>query len=87
MTEPFINVIIPTFNRSQELKRALKSVFVQDYPYFDVWVIDDGSTDKTSLVIEEFSTKKNLFELGNFKQVYDPPEKLEQSSFVVLSKF
>ncbi|MEE2744149.1 MAG: glycosyltransferase [Bdellovibrionota bacterium] len=60
MIEPFINVIIPTFNRSQELKRALKSVFAQDYPHFDVWVIDDGSTDNTPQVIEEFSTQKNL---------------------------
>ena len=60
MIEPFINVIIPTFNRSEELKRALRSVFAQDYPHFDVWVIDDGSTDNTPQVIEEFSTQKNL---------------------------
>ena len=54
---PFISVIIPTYNRAHELKRAVSSVLNQDYPHFDLWVIDDGSTDNTLEVIEDF--KKN----------------------------
>jgi glycosyltransferase involved in cell wall biosynthesis len=61
MERPFVNVIIPTFNRAKELQRALHSVFCQDYPHFDVWVIDDGSTDETSLMMNEFlSQNKRL---------------------------
>ena len=54
---PFISVIIPTYNRAHELKRAVSSVLNQDYSHFDLWVIDDGSTDNTLEVIEDF--KKN----------------------------
>ena len=39
------------------LKGAVSSVLNQDYPHFDLWVIDDGSTDNTLEVIEDF--KKN----------------------------
>ena len=53
---PFISVIIPTYNRAHELKRAVSSVLNQDYPHFDLWVIDDGSTDNT---LEVIGFKKN----------------------------
>ena len=52
--KPFISVIIPTYNRAKELKRAVESVLNQDYTNFDLWIIDDGSTDETSKLIEEF---------------------------------
>lgn len=42
-----ISVIIPTFNRSAMLQRALQSVLEQDHPSFEVIVVDDGSTDDT----------------------------------------
>ena len=58
----FISVIIPTYNRAHELKRAVSSVLNQDYPHFDLWVIDDGSTDNTLEVIEDF--KKNHLSKG-----------------------
>lgn len=52
-----VSVIIPTFNRQETLKRAILSVLKQTYQDFDLWIIDDGSTDRTE------ETVKNL--LGN----------------------
>lgn len=43
-----VSVIIPTFNRLEYLKRAVGSVRAQTYQNWDLWVIDDGSTDQTS---------------------------------------
>ncbi|MEO0336072.1 MAG: glycosyltransferase [Pseudomonadota bacterium] len=43
-----ISVIIPTFNRLSTLPRAVESVLDQSYRDFDLWVVDDGSTDGTS---------------------------------------
>jgi glycosyltransferase involved in cell wall biosynthesis len=43
-----VSVIIPTYNRLEVLKRAVASVEAQTYPHWDLWVIDDGSTDGTS---------------------------------------
>jgi len=44
---PKVSVIIPTFNRSQLLERALNSVLSQSFNDFEIIVIDDASTDKT----------------------------------------
>lgn len=49
---PLVSVIIPTYNRTKLIQRALKSAFDQTYPNFEVIVVDDGSTDQTVLQLE-----------------------------------
>lgn len=49
-----VSVIIPTFNRSQRIFKALHSVFLQTYPHKEVIVIDDGSTDDTKTLVKTF---------------------------------
>jgi glycosyltransferase involved in cell wall biosynthesis len=44
---PEVSVIIPTFNRSVMVRRALRSVLEQDHPDFEVIVVDDASSDDT----------------------------------------
>ncbi len=53
MTAP-VSVIIPTFNRSGPLQRALESVLGQTLAAQDVCVVDDGSTDDTRYVVERY---------------------------------
>ena len=66
--KPFISVIIPTYNRAKELKRAVESVLNQDYTNFDLWIIDDGSTDETSKLIEQFQRSLSK-EVKDFKPI------------------
>lgn len=42
-----VSVIIPTYNRSQMVTRAVSSVLFQTFKDFEVIVVDDGSTDDT----------------------------------------
>lgn len=44
---PSVSVIIPTFNRSRKLVRALRSVMKQRFRDYEVIVVDDGSSDDT----------------------------------------
>ena len=56
-----ISVIIPTYNREVTLERAIKSVLAQTHRNFELIVIDDGSTDNTSLIIDSYSGKIRYF--------------------------
>lgn len=51
-----LSVIIPTRNRAALLRMALQSLVAQTVPAqrFEVLVVDNGSTDSTRLVVEEF---------------------------------
>ena len=49
-----ISVIIPTYNRYELLKRALTSVYAQSYQPEEVIVVDDGSSDATCNIKNDF---------------------------------
>ena len=56
----FFSVIIPVFNRPDELRELLGSLTKQTYSTFDVLVIDDGSTSKADGVVADFSDKLSI---------------------------
>jgi len=55
-----ISVIIPTFNRSEQLVRALESIANQRAKPSEIIVIDDGSTDDTGTTIADYSVRTNV---------------------------
>jgi glycosyltransferase involved in cell wall biosynthesis len=59
MPYPPVTVLIPAFNASRTIERALASVWRQSYPGLEVVVVDDGSSDDTRLRVERIG-KDNL---------------------------
>ena len=59
MAYPPVTALIPAFNASRTIERALASVWRQNYPELEVIVIDDGSTDDTALRVERMG-KNNV---------------------------
>lgn len=55
--QDLVSVIIPTFNRSELVVKAIDSVLNQTYPNIEVIVIDDCSTDNTISVLEKYGNK------------------------------
>lgn len=51
--QPFFSIVIPTYNRSEQVTAALASVLAQTSGDFEVIVVDDGSTDDTRERIAE----------------------------------
>jgi glycosyltransferase involved in cell wall biosynthesis len=54
---PRVSVVIPAYNRADTLPDALDSLLAQTYVDFEVIVVDDGSTDNTKSVVEEYCKK------------------------------
>jgi len=59
------SVVIPTFNRQETLRQCLIALQEQDYPDYEVIVIDDGSTDKTAEIIAQEFPQVRYFRQQN----------------------
>jgi len=59
---PLISVIIPTFNRAREVRRAIQSVLDQSFCDFELLVMDDGSTDNTLEIVSSFKDPRIHYE-------------------------
>lgn len=51
--EPFVSVIVPAYNEEQVIESTIRSLLNSDYLRFEIIVVDDGSTDRTSDVVQE----------------------------------
>lgn len=51
-----ISVIIPVYNASHLVARAVDSVLLQEYDGYEIIIVDDGSTDDTAVVCEELAS-------------------------------
>lgn len=52
---PEFSVITPTYNRCHVLWQAIQSVLAQTYPFFELLIVDDASTDATGELLGRFS--------------------------------
>lgn len=50
-----ISVIIPVYNAQKYIRGCVESVLRQDYPSFEILLIDDGATDKSGVICDELS--------------------------------
>ena len=55
---PILSIIIPAYNAAAYLQPCLDSIFSQEYTDFETIVIDDGSTDNTATLLEQYPQVK-----------------------------
>ena len=55
-----VSVIIPVYNLEKYIGRCLDSLISQDFSDYEVIVVNDGSTDNTALICDEYAKKYNF---------------------------
>lgn len=55
MDLPYFSIVIPSYNRGHMLKDVVEMALKQDFPDFEIIIVDDGSTDNTRDVVAAFS--------------------------------
>jgi GT2 family glycosyltransferase/glycosyltransferase involved in cell wall biosynthesis len=64
-TVPIFSVIVPTYNQAQFLNEALDSLINQTFPFWEAVVVNDGSTDNTKEVMEEYALSDRRIRIFN----------------------
>lgn len=60
---PLVSVVIPARNEESNIGRCLESLLHQDYPNYELIVVDDRSQDRTAAIVKEFAAKSTRVRL------------------------
>ncbi|AFY34772.1 glycosyltransferase family A protein [Calothrix sp. PCC 7507] len=63
LTTPKVSVVVPAYNVSSYIQKALTSLELQTFRNFEVLVVDDGSIDDTVAVAQQFCQRDSRFQL------------------------
>lgn len=59
--QPLISFIIAYYNAGATIQETIESILNQSYPNYDIWIVNDGSTDENSLKkLKEFECLENV---------------------------
>lgn len=62
---PLISVCIPARNEERNIERCVSSFLHQNYPNYEILVLNDGSTDKTAEILWKLENKSNRIRIIN----------------------
>jgi chlorobactene glucosyltransferase len=54
---PFVSIIVPARNEQDNIERCILSLLAQDYPSFEVIVVDDNSIDNTLRIVKDIKSR------------------------------
>lgn len=61
MSDARVAIIIPAYNVERYIRRCLDSVISQSYENIEILLVDDGSTDSTGIICDEYGVKDDRF--------------------------
>ncbi len=67
----YFTVIIPARNEAANIQACLNSLLAQDYPLFEILVVDDFSTDETAQLVQQMALANPRLELIQLKDHVD----------------
>ena len=55
---PFLSIIVPVFNAERYIRQCIESILNQSYLNYELILIDDGSTDSSGLICDEYLNRE-----------------------------
>ena len=65
---PKFSIIVPLYNKAPYVRKALESVFAQTYRDFELIIVDDGSTDNSVAICEDFLSRLSTLDSRLIRQ-------------------
>ena len=88
--KPLITVLMPCFNAEEFLKEALESILNQSYKNLEILCVNDGSTDKTGEILEDYAQKdsriKVIHNKTNLKLIHSLNNGIELAQGVYIAR-
>jgi glycosyltransferase involved in cell wall biosynthesis len=72
-TAPLVSILLPTKNGADYLSRAVQGVQLQSYRYWELIIIDDGSTDATPKLLQQLAKDEPRVKTLRVEQPYGVP--------------
>ena len=57
MENPLISVVVPVYNVENYMKQCIDSLINQTLPSIEIILVDDGSTDKSAAICDDYARK------------------------------
>ena len=67
MIDPLISIIVPVYNVEAYLRQCLDSIVNQTYTEIEIICVNDGSSDKSKEILDEYASKDNRIKVVNQK--------------------
>ena len=65
---PLVSVIVPCYNAARFLHKCFKSIAIQTYQNLEILLVNDGSTDNTLSILQEFAAQDDRVRIVNMPQ-------------------
>ena len=68
---PRVSIIVPARNEEKYIRKCVDSLLKQDYPDFEIILVNDESSDKTLEIMKEYKKSNSIIKVLNVKQPGD----------------
>ena len=60
---PTVSIIVPVYNAEHTIRRCIESILNQEYTDFELLLVNDGSTDGSGAICDEYAAKDSRIQV------------------------